>query len=128
MKWDTVQLSVPRQHSVSIALGNNMSTDRKCPHYLFKSEVLATQTREHITYREAEDVVRDRFREDGKTYSFITKKSETSITTNVNPIIGTNKPAVKLTMGDLSNINLSTENPIPVKVPEGAEKGKFTKT
>ena len=104
--------------------GERMSTDRKCTHYLFKSEVLATQTREHITYREAED----RFLEDGKTHSFITKRSETSITTNVNSIIGTNKPAVNLTMSDLSNIDLSSENPIPEKVPEGAEKGKFTKT
>ena len=48
-----------------------MANSRGCPHYRFRCEILATQTREHITYREVEETVRTRFREDGKTYSLL---------------------------------------------------------
>ena len=54
-----------------------MANSRGCPHYRFRCEILAIQTREHITYRETEETVRTRFREDGKTYSFVTGRTNT---------------------------------------------------
>ena len=54
--------------------GDHRSNDIKCPAYLFRSEILATQTRQKCTYHEAEQQVKDRFREEGKTYSFALRR------------------------------------------------------
>ena len=51
--------------------GPHPPSDKQCPHYVFKSEIIATQTREHLTYREAEEKVRDRFVEEGRTFSSV---------------------------------------------------------
>ena len=58
-----------------ICQGAHMANSRGCPHYRFRCEILATQTHEHITYREAEETVRTRFMEDRKTYSFVTGRT-----------------------------------------------------
>ena len=50
--------------------GSHRSTDKKCPHYMFKAEILATQTRLRCTFQDAEDKVKEQYREDGKSYSF----------------------------------------------------------
>ena len=54
--------------------GSHKSMDRKCPLYIFKSEVLATQARVKCLYHEAESEVKDRYREEGKTYSFVVRR------------------------------------------------------
>ena len=54
--------------------GAHPSMDKKCPHYLYKSEILATQTRTKCTYHEAEDQVRDRYRQEDKRYNFAVKR------------------------------------------------------
>ena len=48
---------------------------RKCPYYEFRKEILATETRQKVTRSEAEDIVRERFREEGKTYSFALRRN-----------------------------------------------------
>lgn len=45
--------------------GAHPATSRDCERYKYKCEVLATQAREHITYQEAEEKVRERFVEGG---------------------------------------------------------------
>jgi len=47
----------------------------KCPHYLYKSEVLATMTMQKIPFNEAADIVQDRFHEEGKPYSFAVRRN-----------------------------------------------------
>ena len=54
--------------------GNHKSMDRKCPLYIFKSEVLATQARVKCLYQEAENEIKDKYRELGKTYSFAVRR------------------------------------------------------
>ena len=49
-------------------------SDRKCPFFIFKSEVLATQTKMKMTYAEAEDDVRERFQASGKKHNFFKKR------------------------------------------------------
>lgn len=50
------------------------STNKECDQYKFRSEILATQARMHITYGEAADAVRERYREEGKTYRYVTAR------------------------------------------------------
>merc|ERR1712105_99475 len=45
--------------------------ERKCPFYQFKCEVLATQTRKRVSFPEAQEEVRERFRQDGKQFRFV---------------------------------------------------------
>ena len=45
------------------------------PHYQFKREVIATVTKEKLTFQETEDKVKDTFRENQKQYSFIVKRN-----------------------------------------------------
>ena len=52
--------------------------DKKCPFYLFKCEVIATQTRRKLTPREAEEEVRERFSEEGKQFNFAARKKPVS--------------------------------------------------
>ena len=47
------------------------SINRKWPAYEYKAEILATKIRNGITYPEAEEKVKERFRNYGKTYSFV---------------------------------------------------------
>ena len=54
--------------------GPHPSTYNKCPSYVFKSEVLATQVKCRLTFKEAEDDVKKRYRDEGKNYSFIVKQ------------------------------------------------------
>ena len=56
--------------------GNHKSMDKKCPLYTFKSEVLATQARVKCLYQEAENEIKDKYRELGKTYSFAVRRQE----------------------------------------------------
>ena len=49
--------------------GEHCPSSKECPQYILKSEILATQTKEHLTYREAEERVRDRFAEEGRSFS-----------------------------------------------------------
>ena len=58
--------------------GGHNSMDKKCPYYLFKCEVLATQVRRKLTLREAEEEVRDRFSEEGKQFSFAARRKPAS--------------------------------------------------
>ena len=50
--------------------------ERKCPFYQFKYEVLATQTRKRISFPEAEEEVKERFRQDGKQFRFVSYVSK----------------------------------------------------
>ena len=54
--------------------GGHNSMDKKCPFYLFKCEVLATQVRRKLTPGEAVDEVKGRFSEEGKQFNFVTRK------------------------------------------------------
>jgi len=55
--------------------GNHFSSDRNCDHYKFRCEVVATQTRERLTYSEAMEKTRQSYREQNKTFSFISKRN-----------------------------------------------------
>lgn len=46
--------------------GNHTPSDRECAAYKLKSEIIATQAREHITFQEANERVRERFVEEGR--------------------------------------------------------------
>ena len=50
--------------------------NRKCPLFLFKSEVLATQTKLRLTFHEADDITKEKFRAENKTYSFAVKNNQ----------------------------------------------------
>ena len=50
--------------------------ERKCPFYQFKCEVLATQTRKRISFPEAEEEVKERFRQNGKQSRFVSYVSK----------------------------------------------------
>ena len=52
----------------------HFSNNNKCPKYLFQSEVLATQAKMRSTFHEALEEVQSRFRDEGKTYSFVARK------------------------------------------------------
>ena len=54
--------------------GDHKSMDKKCPHYEYKAEVLATQTRQRCTYHEAVDQVQDRFRSEGRRFNFMARR------------------------------------------------------
>ena len=49
---------------------NHRSTDKQCPAYIFRSEVLATQVRMKYGYKEAEEDARERFHASGKRHTF----------------------------------------------------------
>lgn len=53
--------------------GDHPATSRNCDMFILRSEVMATMTREHITHLEATDKVKTRYREQGKTYSFVSR-------------------------------------------------------
>lgn len=56
--------------------GQHNAMNRKCPVYLFKCEVVATQTRERIPMHEAEDKVREKYPSEDRSFSLITKGSQ----------------------------------------------------
>ena len=49
---------------------DHLSSDKECPLYVFKCEVLATQVRLKYGYKEAEDNVRERFHASGRQTTF----------------------------------------------------------
>ena len=49
--------------------GNHKPNDKKCEAYNKKAEILATQVRERVTYYEASERVRERYVQEGKSYS-----------------------------------------------------------
>ena len=51
------------------------ANDRNCEVFKFRSEILATQARQHITFQEARETVQRRYHESGMTYSFATKRN-----------------------------------------------------
>ena len=63
--------------------GQHRSSDNKCPQYAFKSEVLVTQTKRRCTFYDAQDEVRERFREEGKSYSFAARRQQQAPQSNV---------------------------------------------
>ena len=50
------------------------ASSNKCQVYIYKSEVLATQAKRNCTFREAEEQVRQAYREEGKQYNFVVKR------------------------------------------------------
>ena len=54
--------------------GDHKSSSNKCPSFIFKSEVLATQAKRKCTFREAEEQAKETYREEGKQYSFAVKR------------------------------------------------------
>merc|ERR1712168_456504 len=52
-------------------MGEHNALERKRPFYQFKCEVLATQTKKRISFPEAEEEVKERFRQDGKQFRFV---------------------------------------------------------
>ena len=55
--------------------GKHNAMSNKCPHYLFKSEVLATMTVNKMPFNEAVDIVQDRYHDEGKPYSFAVRRN-----------------------------------------------------
>ena len=51
------------------------SMNKTCPYFQFKREVIATVTKEKLTFQEAEEKVKDTFRENEKQYSFAVKRN-----------------------------------------------------
>ena len=66
--------------------GPHPPASRECPAYLLQAEIIATQTREHITRYEASEIVKDRYVEQGKSFSFVVKQQSAT----VNPKNGRN--------------------------------------
>jgi len=62
--------------------GKHPSSDRNCDHYKFRCEVLATQAREHVTYREALDRTKETYRDQNKTFSFVTGRQQREVPMN----------------------------------------------
>ena len=59
---------------------------------MYKSEILATQAREHITHYEATERVNERYIEQGKTYSWALTQTLRTDESNVSPITNQNNP------------------------------------
>ena len=76
--------------------GEHTSMDRKCPVYIFRSEIIATQTRERIPIKEAEEKVRETYRSEGKTYSFAVKSQNA-------------RPTQSSTQNQAQNTNMTPE-------------------
>ena len=55
--------------------GNHHPRDKNCPTYKFRCEVSATQAKQHITRREAEDHVRMTFKTEERSYSSAVKRN-----------------------------------------------------
>ena len=55
--------------------GDHNTMTRDCPVFRFKAEVIATHARQRIPVREAEELVRERYQAEGKTYSFVTRRN-----------------------------------------------------
>ena len=78
----------------------HLSSHKKCPQYIFRSEIVATQARQHITYREAEEIVRDLFREEGRMHSRAVPRTYSRVVSQPNPNVETtpvstpNQPSV----------------------------------
>ena len=53
--------------------GNHRPTDKNCPDIKFHTEVLATQAREHISKREATEKVKERYIEQGISFSMVVR-------------------------------------------------------
>ena len=85
---------------------NAMSKD--CPAFIFKSEVLATQTRKRLTFLEADAEVKQRYTEKGERYSFIVKKSASTERQTTSP----------------ARAATSTPSPSPTK-SSNSEKGNW---
>ena len=56
--------------------GPHNAMNRKCPTYLFKCEVVATQTRERIPMHEAEDKVKEKYPSEDRSFSLIANGSQ----------------------------------------------------
>ena len=54
--------------------GIHRPSDRNCPSYQYQCEILATQAREHITRIEAEQIVKDRYVQDGRSYATVVRQ------------------------------------------------------
>ena len=50
--------------------GDHSALDKQCPLYQFKCEVIATHTRLRIPFGDAEAMVKEKYRQENKTYSF----------------------------------------------------------
>ena len=64
--------------------GNHRPTDINCPDYKFHTEVLSTQAREHITKREATEKVKERYIEQGISFSMVVKNQPRDNNNNSN--------------------------------------------
>ena len=73
--------------------GPHSATDRSCETFIYRSEVIATMTKDRIPHHEAADKVREYYRETGKSYRWVTTPStaNTSSTTNT-PLTTTSAP------------------------------------
>ena len=56
--------------------GAHSSMDRKCPQFLFESQVLATQAKLKLSYREAEELTKEKYRAENKTYCSAMRSQE----------------------------------------------------
>ena len=53
---------------------DHYSTNRKCPEYIRRSEIMATKIKGKLTFREAEDEVRRRYHHEGRSFSSVVKR------------------------------------------------------
>lgn len=51
--------------------GDHSPNARECPAYLLKTEILATQAKDRLTFHEAAEIVKNRYIEEGKPYSWV---------------------------------------------------------
>merc|ERR1719259_1586964 len=88
--------------------GEHNSMSNKRPHYLYKSEVLATMTVHKIPFIEAADIVQDRFHEEGKPYSFAVRRNPQPPRNNRTEGVQPQRPS----SGDIPPPTLENTSPI----------------
>ena len=107
--------------------GAHRSMDKKCPHYEYKAEILATQTRRRCTYHEAVDQVQDQFRTQGRRYNFMARRQNQQRLPTVAPAGSSRLPVAPQGAGPspaaLSQAevpNSSQRTPLPANNPSSS--------
>ena len=67
---------LPKLHLV--CNGSHNSPSKNFPQYITRSEIIAKQTRPNLTYRDAEDMVHEKCRKEGRTFNFVLQSNGTN--------------------------------------------------
>ena len=96
--------------------GKHKSMDKKCPLYVFKSEVLATQARVKCLYQEAENEVKDKYRELGKTYSFVVRRQvrqDADVTNGTSEVDGLTTATISPSESNINSPTILSQSQTP---------------